>query len=142
MCSTEEDRALLHRSREAELVESGAEVESVVESVVRGEEKPIGCGSDDENEEVSGGGAQEEAGVSVKQAEGRVPGFGDKANSNDDISGEHESVIATGSFHSATSDDRHDIDYLARKKGNLFWKLIGGQPFLDFVERVLFIYFL
>ena len=120
MCSTEEDSALLHRSREAELVESGAEVESVVESVVRGEEKPIGCGGDDENEEVSGGGAQEEAGVSVEQAEGRVPGFGDKANSSDDISGEHESVIATGSFHSATSDDRHDIDYLARKKGNLF----------------------
>ena len=50
MCSTEEDSALLHRSREAELVESGAEVESVVESVVRGEEKTSGCGGDDENE--------------------------------------------------------------------------------------------
>ena len=35
MCSTEEDSALLHRSREAELDEGGAEVESVVESVVR-----------------------------------------------------------------------------------------------------------
>ena len=33
MCSTEEASALLHRSREAELVESGAEVESVVESL-------------------------------------------------------------------------------------------------------------
>ena len=35
MCSTEEDSALLDRSREAELVESGAEVEYVVESIVR-----------------------------------------------------------------------------------------------------------
>ena len=70
MCSTEEDSALLHRSREAELVESGAEVESVVESVVRGEEKTSGCGGDDENEEASGGGVQEEAGESVEQAEG------------------------------------------------------------------------
>ena len=120
MCSTEEDSALLHRSREAELVESGAEVESVVESVFRGEEKTSGCGGDDENEEASGGGVQEEAGGSVEQAEGHVPGFGDRANSSDDSSGEHESVIATGSFHSATSDDRHDIDQLARKKGNLF----------------------
>ena len=58
MCSTEEDSALLHRSREAELVESGAEVESVVESVVRGEERTSGCGGDDENGEASGGDVQ------------------------------------------------------------------------------------
>ena len=120
MCSTEEDSALLHRSREAELVESGSEVESVVESVVRGEERTIGGGGDDENGEASGGGDQEDAGVLVERAEGRVPGFGDKADFSDDSSGELESVIATGSFHSATSDDRHDIDYLARKKGNFF----------------------
>ena len=120
MCSTEEDSALLRRSREAELVESGAEVDSVVESVVRGEERTSGGGDDDENGEASSGGDQEEAGVLVEQAEGHVPGFGDKADSSDDSSGEHESVIATGFFHSATSDDQHDIDYLARKKGNLF----------------------
>ena len=120
MCSSEEDSAMLHRSREAELVESGAEAESVVGSVVRGEERTSETGGDDENGEASGGGNQEEAGVSVEQAEGHVPGFGDKADSSDDSSGEHESVIATGSFHSATSDDRHDLDYLARKKGNLF----------------------
>ena len=37
MCSTEEHSALLHRSREAGLVESGADIESVVVSVVREE---------------------------------------------------------------------------------------------------------
>ena len=33
---------------------------------------------DDENEEASGGGVQEEAGVSVEQAEGHVPGFAEQ----------------------------------------------------------------
>ena len=120
MSSTEEDNAVLCRSQEVGLKEGQAEVESVVGSVVRGEGRTSGGGGDDENGEASDGGDQEEAGLSIEQAEGHVPGLGDKADYSDDSSGEHENVIATGSFHSATSDDRHDFDYLARKKGNLF----------------------
>ena len=120
MSSTEEDNAVLCRSQEVGLKESEAEVESVVGSVVRVGERVSGGGSDDESGEASGGGNQGEAGVSVGHGELHVPGFGEKAVSDDDGVEEHASIVATGSFHSATSDERHDIDYLARKKGNLF----------------------
>ena len=56
MCSTEEDSALLHRSREAELLESGAEVESVVESVVPEGREVAVDGDKEESGEASGGG--------------------------------------------------------------------------------------
>ena len=56
MCSTEEDSALLQRSRETGLVESGGEVESVVESVVRGEERVSDGGDRDESGEASDNG--------------------------------------------------------------------------------------
>ena len=111
MCSSEEDSALLHRSCEAELAESGAEVESVVESVVRGG-KEVGVGDDkDEIGEASGGGIEPSVGRS----------FGEKDVSEDEgpsKSGE-ENCAETGSFHSTCSEDRHDLDYLARKEGIL-----------------------
>ena len=111
MCSTEEDSALLHRSREAELVESGAEVESVVESVVR-EGREVAVDDDkEESGEASGGG-----GVVTSH------GFGEKDSSEDEGPGhsDDESYVETGSYHSTCSEERHDLDYLARKKGKLF----------------------
>ena len=72
MCSTEEDSALLHRSREAELVESGAEVESVVESVVR------------EGGEVIVDGDKREGGEATDGGISAGHGFGEKYSSGDE----------------------------------------------------------
>ena len=112
MCSTEEDSALLHRSREAELVESGAEVEPVVESVVRGGREMKVDDDKDESGEARGGGV----GVSASH------GFGERDNSGDESPGhsDDESCAESGSYLSTCSEDRHDLDYLARKKGVLF----------------------
>ena len=49
------------------------------------------------------------------------------------------SCAEPASFHSATSDARHEIDYLASKKGNLFQKLNGWPALSSCVcERVFF----
>ena len=111
MCSTEEDSALLHRSREARLAESGTEVESVVESVVLGE-KEVGV---DDNKNESG----EANGVGIAPSVGR--GFGEKDVSADEGSGKsvEDNCAETGSVHSTGSEERHDLDYLARKEGIL-----------------------
>ena len=82
-------------------------MESVVETVARGG-KEVGVVDDkDESGEASGGG--------IEPSVGR--GFGEKDVSGDDgfsNSGE-ESRAETGSFHSTCSEDRHDLDYLARR---------------------------
>ena len=113
MCSTEEDSALLHRSREAELVESGAEVESVVESVVR------------EGREVTVDGDKREGGEATDGGISAGHGFGEKDSSGGEGPGhsDGESCVETGSYHSTCSEERHDLDHLARKKGKLFLEI-------------------
>ena len=65
MSSTEEDNALLCHSREVGLKESEAEVESVVESVIRGEERVRGCDDRDDSDEASVTGSRDETGEAV-----------------------------------------------------------------------------
>ena len=105
MSSTEDDNAVLCRSREIALTENEAEVESVVESVVQGEGQVVAVVEDENGEVVSG-----------VADESRMRGFGEKNDSADDPGVEVGSCDETASFHSATSDDRHDIDYTASKK--------------------------
>ena len=123
MCSTEEDSALLHRSREAELVESGAEVESVVESAVR------------EGREVTVDGDKEESGEASGGEVSAGDGFGEKDSSGDEGPGhsDDESCLETGSYHSTCSEKRHDQDYLARKKGKLFLEIDRWPAFPRFL---------
>ena len=64
----------------------------------------------DENEEVDAS----RAGVS------NLPGFGEKDSNDDPVGEDIESFVETGSFHSTTSDDRRNLDYLPNKRGNLF----------------------
>ena len=92
MYSTEEDSALLHRSREAELVESGEEVESVVR----------------EGREVTTDGDKKEGGEASDGGISAGHGFGEKDSSGDE---------------GPCSEERHDLDYLARKKGKLFLEI-------------------
>ena len=113
---------MLSRSQEVGLKESEAEVESVVGSVVRGEERDDsgGNGASDDAGIVGG---QDETGEATPGAAvtTTVCGFGEKDVPEEDvIEADAESCAETGSYHSATSDDRHDIDYLASKKGKLF----------------------
>ena len=110
MCSTEEDDALLHRSRGTEFVESEVEAESVVESVVRDEAD--GAGGEEVVEY-----AELDAGRTVVP---NFPGFGEKDTSDASVGADVESCVETGSYHSVASDERHDLDYLANKRGNLF----------------------
>ena len=109
---------MLRRSQEVALKESEAEVESVVESVVQGEGRAV-VAVENENVEVT----------SVIAGAGQH-GFGEKDSSDKDPEVEDGSCAETVSFHSATSDDRHDIDYLASKKGrsSLEIKWVAG-PF-------------
>ena len=80
MSSTEEDGVLLRRSQEVALKESEAEVESVVESVIRGEERVRGCDDRDGSDEASVTGSRDETGEAVAgtvtETAGR--GFGEK----------------------------------------------------------------
>ena len=120
MSSTEEDHAFLCQSQEVGLNESEAEVESVVESVIRGEERVHGSGDKDESDEASVAGSQDGTGEAVADivAETTGRGFGEKDATEDEIvRADVESCPESGSYHSATSDGRHDIDYLANKKG-------------------------
>ena len=122
MSSTEEDNALLCHSREVGLKQSEAEVESVVESVIRGEERVRGCGDRDGSDEASVTGSRDETGEAVTgivtETAGR--GFGEKDVTEDEIvETDGESCPESESYHSATSDNRHDTDYLANKKGKL-----------------------
>ena len=105
--STVDDNAVLCRSREVALKEKEAEVESVVESVVQGEGQVVAVVENEIGEVVSG-----------VADESRMRGFGKKDDSADDPEVEVGSCDETASFHSATSDDRHYIDYLASKKVN------------------------
>ena len=133
MCSTEEDSALLHRSREAELVESGAEVESVVESVVR------------EGGEVIVDGDKREGGEATDGGISAGHGFGEKDSSGDEGPGPSDggSCVETGSYHSTCSEERHDLDYLARKKGTLFLGIDRWPAFSRLLlNAFFFIYFL
>ena len=122
MSSTEEDNALLCQSQEVGLKESEAEAESVVESVVRGEERVEDGGDKDENDEAGDAGHGDEVEETGEEEAGGlpVPGFGEKDVPSGDDDEEIGSCVATGSFHSATSDDRHEMDYLAKKKSKLF----------------------
>ena len=106
MCSTEEDDVLCRRG--GELLESEVEAESVVESVVRGEK------------DESGSGGIEEGRVASGAAVSNLPGFGEKDSSDSVCDDDIESCAKTGSFHSATSEDRHELDFLANQQGNLF----------------------
>ena len=122
MSSTEEDNALLCHSRDVGLKESEAEVESVVESVIRGEERVRGCDDNDDSDEASVTGCRDETGETVAgivtETTGR--GFGEKDVTEDEIvEADVESCPESGSYHSVTSDNRHDMDYLANKKGKL-----------------------
>ena len=128
ICFTEEDNALLRRSRAVGLMESEVEVESVVESVDH-------CGGG-----VSGTGDENEGGEanSCPKNLKKTCGFGEKDVTEQDVSEtDVESCTETGSFHSVTSDDRHDIDYLASKKGKLFQKLNGWPAPSFLLEGVL-----
>ena len=112
MCPTEEDDDLLHRSRGIELLESEVEAESVIESVVRGEKIESGGGDAHWNE------------VDESRAgDSNISGFGEKDTSDDPVGEDIEKCVETGSYHSATSDDRYDRNYLANKRGNLFLEI-------------------
>ena len=79
-------------------MESGGEVESVVESVVRRVERASDGGDEDENDEASGNGHPDEAGKSAGQKDDveRVPSFGEKVVlSGDDDEEEIASCVAT-----------------------------------------------
>ena len=104
MSSTEDENVVLSQSRAVGLKESEAEVESVVESVVQGERTVVA------SDEVEGG----EAGDAANDEPVGL-GFGEKGSSSED----GESCAETESYHSATSDGRHDLNYLADKKGKL-----------------------
>ena len=122
MSSTEEHKALLRQSQEVGVRESEVGAESVVESVIRGEEIVSGGGNKDERDEagVTGSldGARHVVTIVVAETTGR--GFGEKGVSEDEIiEADVESCPESGSYHSATSDSRHDIDYLANKRGKL-----------------------
>ena len=122
MSSTETDNALMRHSQEVGLKESEAEVELVVECVIRGEKKMDGSGDKDESDEASVAGSREGTGEAVADvvAETTERGFGEKEATEDDVvEADVESCPESGSYHSATSDGRHDIDYLANKKGKL-----------------------
>ena len=113
MSSTEDDNALLCQSQEVGLKESEAEVESVVESVIRGEERVHGSGDKDDSDEASVAGSQdgtrEAVGGIVTETTER--GFGEKDATEDEIvEADVESCPESGSYHSATSDSRHDKD--------------------------------
>ena len=145
MSSTEEDNVLLRQSQEVGVRDSEVDVESVVESVIRGEEKVDDSGGNVGSDKASVVGGQHETGEAVANAlvATTVRGFGEKNAPEDDvIEADVESCKETGSYHCATIDDRHDIDYLASKKGKLFQKLGGGQPFLGFFwTRSFYVYF-
>ena len=49
-----------------------------------------------------------------------LPGFGEKDSSDSMDDDDIDSCAKTGSFHSATSEDRHELDFLANKQGKLF----------------------
>ena len=102
--------------------DSEVDVESVVESVIRGEEKVGGSDARGESDEASVTCGRDGTGEVVSDAvvATTVRGFGEKDVLEDDVIEAYiESCTETGSYHSATSDDRHDIDYLASKKGKL-----------------------
>ena len=115
MSSTEEDNALLRQSQEVGVRESEIGRESVVESVVRGRNGVDDGGEEDGNIEdgdVDNQLESEETG-GLEASDAVVPGFGEKDVLSDDDEEEVGSCALTGSFHSATSEDRHEIDYLA-----------------------------
>ena len=87
MSSTEEDNALLRQSQEVGVRESEVGEESVVESVIRGEERVSGSGNRDDSDEAGVAGSLDGArqivtGV-VTETTGR--GFGEKDVSEDEI---------------------------------------------------------
>ena len=79
-------------------------------------------GDEDRNIEAGDAGNQFESEGTDGQEAGEVlvAGFGEKDVLSDDEEEEIGSCVLTGSFPSATSDDRHDIDYLINKEGKLF----------------------
>ena len=122
MSSIEENNALLRQSQEVGVRESEIGEESVVESVVRGRDGVDDGGEEDgnidagdvDNQLKSEGTGGHEASDAV------VPGFGEKDVLSDDDDEKIGSGAVTGSFYSATNEDRHEIDYFANKKGKLF----------------------
>ena len=122
MSSTKEHNALLRQSQEVGVRESEVGEESVVESVVREKDGVDDGGDEDGNIEDGDAGNQFESEGTDGQEAGKllVPGFSEEDVLTDDDEEEIGSCVVTGAFHSATSDDRHEIDYLANKKGKLF----------------------
>ena len=122
MSSTEEDNALLRQSQEVGVRESEVGEESVVESVIRGGEIVSGGGNKDDSDEADVTGSLDGARHIVTGVVAETTGrrFGEKDVSEDEIvEADVESYPESGSYHSATSDSRHDIDYLANKRGKL-----------------------
>ena len=81
-----------------------------------------GCDDRDDSDEASVTGSRDETGEAVAgivtETAGR--GFGEKDVTEDEIvEADIESCPESEYYHSATSDNRHDIDYLADKKGKL-----------------------
>ena len=118
MSSTEEDNALMRQSQEVVVRES----EVGEESVIRGEEIVSGGGNKDDSDEAGVTGSLDGARnvVTSVVAETTRRGFGEKDVSEVEIiEADVESCPESGSYHSATSDSRHDINYLANKRGKL-----------------------
>ena len=97
MSSTEDDNAVLCRSREVRLKEIEAEAESIesVESIVHEEGRVVAVDEDEGGEAVS-----------VVADEYRMRGFREKVDSGEDVSrAEVGSCAETASFYLVTSDD-------------------------------------
>ena len=78
--------------------------------VVRGEKVESGSGGVYESAEAD----------HIMTVVSNLPGFGEKVASDNLGDKDVESCVETGSYHSAFSDDRHDLDYLANNKGKPF----------------------
>ena len=87
MSSTEEDNVLLRQSREVGVRDSEVDAESVVESVIRGEEKVDDSGGNVVSDEASVVGGRDETGEAMPNAAvaKTVRGFGEKDGPEDDV---------------------------------------------------------
>ena len=80
-------------------------------------------GDKEESEEAIGGGVSGGHGFCEKDSSGdEGPGHTDD-----------ESCVETGSYHSTYSEERHDLDYLARKKGIVFLEIDRWPAFPRFL---------
>ena len=75
-----------------------------------------------DGKETSGRGDKEESGEAGRSRAtvSNLRCFGGKDSKDDVDDDDVESRVETVSFHSATSDDRHDINHLAKQKVNSY----------------------